>query len=489
MYKKLKNITLLFAVCLLFSNNTSAKENKLSNDENSLEYNLYYYQQTKKSISINEVLKVGFNKMPDSKSFGANNGIYWIKLQINNNIEKDLIAFIPTHNIDKIELYKLENSGLNYISSSGNSIPKDDLPVYYKFPAFNLEASKTATYYLKTYFLKEANFPIKILSEKKFTSRVMSKKTINSMYYGTCLMIFLLNIFFFIKFKEKYFLYYLVFIVSIAFNFLLYDGSLIDVFRGNAFYYKLETITHLFEEISLLFFSISFLGLKTKSPKFKKISFVFPIAIVVLYLLFFITDNYIISAIGDLIGISIFPILWVFGIYYIKEVQYAKFYVLGYLLILPLAVMYFLGYSFGWWKIDGEMLILKIVGWFDMIVFTYAISYRMKVHQDENNKTTINNLINQIKNIDLSSNTKLEKKLIDPYFVFLTDNKLTNQPLTLREIEILKSINKGLNNAEIAEKFFISKNTVKYHIRNIYSKVEVNNRKCLEEKIFSLIEA
>ena len=54
----------------------------------------------------------------------------------------------------------------------------------------------------------------------------------------------------------------------------------------------------------------------------------------------------IIFAIGDLIGISIFPILWVFGIYYIKEVQYAKFYVLGYLLILPLAVMYFLSVGY-----------------------------------------------------------------------------------------------------------------------------------------------
>ncbi len=55
-------------------------------------------------------------------------------------------------------------------------------------------------------------------------------------------------------------------------------------------------------------------------------------------------------------------------------------------------------------------------------------------------------------------------------------NKLRNLGLTEREIDVLKLISEGFNNEEIAEKMFISKNTVKSHIKNIYVKLDVKNR-------------
>jgi LuxR family maltose regulon positive regulatory protein len=48
--------------------------------------------------------------------------------------------------------------------------------------------------------------------------------------------------------------------------------------------------------------------------------------------------------------------------------------------------------------------------------------------------------------------------------------------LTKRELEILRLINAGLKNKEIAEQLVISLNTVLYHIKNIYSKLGVNKR-------------
>jgi DNA-binding CsgD family transcriptional regulator len=72
---------------------------------------------------------------------------------------------------------------------------------------------------------------------------------------------------------------------------------------------------------------------------------------------------------------------------------------------------------------------------------------------------------------------------VDSYLALLIENDLTTPPLTIRQMEILKSINKGFSNDKIADIFFISRNTVKYHIRHIYSKVGVQSRKELEEKI------
>lgn len=63
--------------------------------------------------------------------------------------------------------------------------------------------------------------------------------------------------------------------------------------------------------------------------------------------------------------------------------------------------------------------------------------------------------------------------------------------LTQREVEILQLIAEGHTNREIAEHFFISLNTVKTHIQNIYSKLGVKRRtqavlKAKKEKIILL---
>lgn len=46
--------------------------------------------------------------------------------------------------------------------------------------------------------------------------------------------------------------------------------------------------------------------------------------------------------------------------------------------------------------------------------------------------------------------------------------------LTPREIEIIKLIKAGMDTAKIAEKLFLSEETVKSHRKNIYFKLNIN---------------
>jgi len=60
--------------------------------------------------------------------------------------------------------------------------------------------------------------------------------------------------------------------------------------------------------------------------------------------------------------------------------------------------------------------------------------------------------------------------------------------LTEREVDVLKLVTQGLNNAEISDKLCISMNTVKTHLKNIFQKLEVEDRtaaalKALKERI------
>ncbi len=54
--------------------------------------------------------------------------------------------------------------------------------------------------------------------------------------------------------------------------------------------------------------------------------------------------------------------------------------------------------------------------------------------------------------------------------------QVENANLSKQEMKVIGLIAEGYKNAEIAEKLFISQNTVKTHIKNIYSKLDVKNR-------------
>ncbi|ARU59344.1 hypothetical protein OLMES_5364 [Oleiphilus messinensis] len=55
-------------------------------------------------------------------------------------------------------------------------------------------------------------------------------------------------------------------------------------------------------------------------------------------------------------------------------------------------------------------------------------------------------------------------------------NLQLSEPLTRRETQVLELMSKGLGNKAIADSLFISLNTLKVHIRNLYSKFGVDNR-------------
>jgi DNA-binding NarL/FixJ family response regulator len=49
--------------------------------------------------------------------------------------------------------------------------------------------------------------------------------------------------------------------------------------------------------------------------------------------------------------------------------------------------------------------------------------------------------------------------------------------LTRRELDVLRELASGCSNQEIAERLFISENTVKYHVHSILEKLNLTDRR------------
>ncbi|MFW1961183.1 response regulator transcription factor [Acinetobacter johnsonii] len=53
------------------------------------------------------------------------------------------------------------------------------------------------------------------------------------------------------------------------------------------------------------------------------------------------------------------------------------------------------------------------------------------------------------------------------------------EALSKREIQILEKLSRGCTDAEISESIFLSINTVKWHLRKIYNKLQVRCKRPL----------
>lgn len=79
-------------------------------------------------------------------------------------------------------------------------------------------------------------------------------------------------------------------------------------------------------------------------------------------------------------------------------------------------------------------------------------------------------------------NSHIARKVVSSFNISPTNAEL--EKLSTREVEILEMLSKGLRYKEIADRIFLSTDTVRTHIRNIYCKLQVNSRTDALNKVY-----
>lgn len=93
------------------------------------------------------------------------------------------------------------------------------------------------------------------------------------------------------------------------------------------------------------------------------------------------------------------------------------------------------------------------------------------------------NLISSLRALDrdeIAITRKMTSRIVEEFSRSDLQSVATEEVFTKlspRELDVLCELQPGVTNHEIAQRLFLSENTVKHHVRNILSKLEVDNRR------------
>jgi len=228
------------------------------------------------------------------------------------------------------------------------------------------------------------------------------------------------------------------------------------------------------------------LNLKEKIPKwdaFLKIVIWVLLCISFLFILlkYFVSHyNYrLIAALFGVVTLLVAIITNIIVFYRIKS-KIATYYLIGStIFLIAVSIAFYLSIKGDFSSLIEPINYMQIGSIIEIFMFSLIIAHKIKLDKEKKEELELlyTTKLNEIDTLQQRIACNLEIKRSENKPFLLEDlNSISKNKLTKREFEILKQVSQGFNNKEIAEKSFISLNTVKFHLKNIYDKLDVNNR-------------
>lgn len=305
-------------------------------------------------------------------------------------------------------------------------------------------------------------------------------------FFGSMLVMAIYNLILYFTLREKAYLFYVGVVVFNILTILAIQGISGEFFWPNQ--PELDrTIYITFAGISMFFssrFAAIYLDLKNRHKLLDKFMWALAILSLILSLsTIFLSDKFVVPF-GRWLVLFSFPSYIIVAAITLKNgFKAAKYYIIAwipYVLGLVIRTMHGAG-----WLPNNQFVLssLEIGGALEIVLLSLALAYRIKEIQEENNQIRIQlkNYISQVisleekvKSVDENEQKNLEKRI---------ESITLKHELTARESDILLQISFGKNNQQIADELFVSVNTIKFHTRNIYEKLDIKKRAEITSKI------
>ena len=265
---------------------------------------LYEYSEFTKldnsGLSIDNVVKNSTLKYNDLSSanhdFGFTSDTYLVRFKLANSTNDNKTYYLETARpiTDIANLYQLGETIHKH--KSGDQIPFEDRDVAHRQTVFKIElpAQSEQQFYMELKSDGETiNLPLNLLTQAEFINDNYKQQLFLGLFYGVLLLAGLVYLFFYKSLKNKAFLYYGLYVFSIALMQSALDGFIYQYVFSNGGYFnsKMVLIAAIFSNFYLLKYCEYFLEVRKQLPQFKKFYTIIYVLLAVFFTMLFISPK------------------------------------------------------------------------------------------------------------------------------------------------------------------------------------------------------
>jgi len=210
----------------------------------------------------------------DILNFDLNPSEFWLRFKLKNSGQKRLEAYLDIANplVDTLEYWVLRNGAEAETGLTGDRLPHGSRPLSYNsfVIPIELEAGETRQVYLRVRSNDQLLLPVQIGGAREVSANKLDRELLFGAYIGLMLVMFIYNTFIYFTTRDRSYLYYIFYILSLLGAQMLLEGFAFHRLiphspqANNFSLILLSALTGL----SAIAFARQFLSMPTSAPRF-----------------------------------------------------------------------------------------------------------------------------------------------------------------------------------------------------------------------------
>ena len=216
-------------------------------------------------------------------AFGFTDDIIWGRVSVQDSSSEQRRWFIMFDYplLDDVAVYTASKNGnykkINIVKNSSGQSSR--IINHRKIIIPLLFENEINTIYFRIKTEETVELPVRILDSAALSRRNYIEMFISGMYYGIICVMLLYNLFIYLTLRDKSYLYYILYLVSVILGQLGLDGYLYEFFNNDILDKGIRVVAGSTGITSVLFFTIYYLNIKEESKKlYRLVKYLIPVA-------------------------------------------------------------------------------------------------------------------------------------------------------------------------------------------------------------------
>lgn len=405
------------------------------------EFELYTGNETDiRSIAKSSEFQALDKKVPN---LGVRKESAFLRFKVQNKSQDFFLnGFIDNSAIDEVELYQIESS-VKMIVSSGESRSFNERGS--EHPNVNwqffIQPGSTQEYILRVKSGEQLLVPVKIGKEKYINAEQSTKELFYGIYLGCILVMLVYNLFVFFTVRDKVYLYYVVYILTVGLTQLVLNGYTNKYFwpNGVEISFLASVIIPVLSGVTTVLFSRKFIDTKQHTPWVDKILLFFLGTYVIVTVLAFLGQYNLAFTIIDMNAASALLLVYCAVVAARRGNRTARFFLVAFVIFL-IGVTLFALRNLGVIAFSNlSNYALPIGSALETVLLSFALADRInqfKKEKDESQQKMIAVMVENQKLVE-EQNVQLELKVHERTMELENANSELNS--TLQELKLAQN--------------------------------------------------